>query len=255
MSRQVVFAVVAAAVVSGVMHFALAPFRPGGQSEAKVDAFEKRVREMDDRTETLLRRLDRIETAAARERRTGGGTPGGEDSAAESAGPGTTVLPTDESGRPLAPDGTPYLSRADVERMIEERAASLAETPFVPKPPQTLEDAAREMGLSADEEASLRIILRESEEEVITSLFGERPLEDIKLEIAAVRDDPEGMQRLMQGVVARGFSNAGKLLTLEGRTRRRMENLLGKERAADFRSRNVKPVHGEEFEKILEEAF
>jgi hypothetical protein len=111
------------------------------------------------------------------------------------------------------------------------------------------------MGLSASQEADVKQALRESEEEAIKSLFGDRPLTEIRDELKAARQDPDRMQQVITETMARGFQNAGKLITLESRTRKKVEGVLGKEKAKEFLSKPRKPVLEEEYGEILRDTF
>ena len=96
-----------------------------------------------------------------------------------------------------------------------------------PRAPKDLADVAREMNLSAGEEANLREILRESEEEKVRCLFGDKPLADIARDVRAAKDDPEKQQELIQQAVANAMPNLGKLATSDSRRKKKIENLLG----------------------------
>ncbi len=159
---------------------------------------------------------------------------------------------------PLAPDGTPYVSRAQLEEFARKQVgeavakSGLRVLPEVkPVEKKSLEDIARDMNLSAGEEANLRNILRESEEEAVRDLFGDRPLDEIKREVTDAKEDPDKQAALMQGVVQNGIANVGKLMTLQNREKKRIESVLGAERAAKFMATPRKPVIDSDLEEVL----
>src|SRR5262245_18211673 len=157
-----------------------------------------------------------------------------------------------------APDGTPYVSRAELEAFAKQQIGALRGPQPIPvetKPVEkkTLEEIAREQGLSAGEEANLRNIIRESEEELVHCLFGSKPMDEIKADLVAVKADPEKQAELMQSLVQNGLANAGKLMTLEKRTKKRVDDLLGPERAKKFMDVPRQPVLAPEFEDVLKD--
>jgi hypothetical protein len=70
-----------------------------------------------------------------------------------------------------------------------------------------------------------------------------------------LRDDPDKLSAFMQQGLMRVVSNAGKLLTLERRRNKSIKDLLGEERAQQFRGKRVKPIYGEEIGTVLEDLF
>jgi hypothetical protein len=124
-------------------------------------------------------------------------------------------------------------------------------TPPKPVEQKSLEDIAREMNLSAGEEANLRNILRETEEEYVRCLCGNRPLDDIKRDAKEAKDDPEKKAALIQGAVQNGIANVGKLVTLPEVQKKRIEAVLGPERAAKFEATPRKPVIDADLQDIL----
>jgi hypothetical protein len=159
---------------------------------------------------------------------------------------------------PLAPDGTPYVSRAQMEEFARKQVGAMVAKGGFPVLPEikpvekkSLEDIARDMNLSAGEEANLRNILRESEEEAVRDLFGDRPLDEIKREVTEAKEDPDKQAALMQGVVQNGIANVGKLMTLQNREKKRIESVLGAERAAKFMATPRKPVIDSDLEDVL----
>lgn len=224
--------------------------RESPEERAAREAVTQRLDTLDEQLATLDRRLER----ARRDRRAAPSS--GPRAPTEAAATGRSdPAPTDAAPPPsIAPDGTPYVSRAELEQALAERAPANVEQ-VEARRPKPLEDVAAEMGLSSAEEASLRIILRETEEEFVRTLFGDRPVHDILLELRDAQSDPDAQARLMNDVVQNGIRNVGTLMTLEKRRNDRIAALLGEERAQEFESKPVQPILGEEFEDVLGDLF
>jgi hypothetical protein len=159
---------------------------------------------------------------------------------------------------PLAADGTPYVSRAQMEafaRSLGARVGGVAEAPAEVKPVEkkTLEEIAREQGLSAGEEANLRNILRESEEELIHCLFGTKTIEEVKADFLAAKADPEKQSELMQSAIQNALQNVGKLMTAEKRTKKRVNEVLGEERGKKFMDAPRKSVIAPDMEEFFKD--
>ena len=155
---------------------------------------------------------------------------------------------------PAAPDGTPYVSRAELETAIAKARSSggiSIQSGAKPVEVKSLEEIARDMNLSSAEEANARIILRQSEEEVVQCLFGDRPFAEIEAEVKAAREDPEKLESMVTETMGRAFSNMGKLMTVEARTRKKLGDALGKDRAKDLLSRPHAPILGNDFQKLF----
>jgi hypothetical protein len=160
---------------------------------------------------------------------------------------------------PAPPPGSVYVTRAELDEILKTvRANSSANNALVgaeshtPIEKKALEDIARDMNLTAGEEANLRNILRESEEEMIRNLFGDRPFDEIKREVQEAKDDPDKLTALMQGVVQNGIANVGRLMTLENRTKKRVTAVLGADRAKVFMGKPRKPVIDAELHDALD---
>ncbi len=205
------------------------------------------VRESDAKVDTALRRIDRAtdEARAARQ-----------DAAAARAAVGA---PAAEGDTPMqSPDGTAYMSRAEVDKLLAERLAGVAtgENRFAtPDPPKSIGEIADDMHLSANQEATLDVVLRESEEEMLQIFFGDMRIAEIRDVVQRAKDDPDEQARLVQTFATRAFANLGKIATYENRVKKRVEDVLGKELAKDFLGRPRKPALGEDFEDIFEDIF
>lgn len=206
----------------------------------KAEVASRRLELLQRRLETATREhaaaVGRIEASLA------------ERTAASAGADGTTLPP------PAAPDGTPYVSRAEMEAAIAKARSAggiSVQAKAEPVEMKSLEEIARDMNLSAAEEANARIILRQSEEEVVQCLFGDRPFSDIEAEVRAAKADPDKMESMISDTAMRAFSNMGKLLTVEARTRKKLGESLGKDRAKDLLSRPHKPVLGNDFENLF----
>lgn len=243
---KTIFAALVAAVLASVATVlvmdSLRTARDAAGDEARrKDAETAKVER--ERLERRIADLEKRPTAAARvERRPAAAPPSATETTAVVAPP------------PLSPDGTPYVSRAELEEFAKKLppAAQVAEiVPAKAVEKKSLEDIAREMNLSAGEEANLRNILRESEEEMIHNLFGDKPLADVVKEAREAKEDPDKAAAMMQGVVQNGIANVGKLMTLENRTKKKVEAVLGADRAKQFNATPRKPV----LDPDLEDAF
>jgi len=242
----VVVAVFAAVATVLVMNALLADKRAAdADAQKKADDVAKVER---DRIE---RRISDLEKRAAEPRERRGVARAADDAAG--AGPPA-----------LAPDGTPYVSRAEMVKYAGElaaKASAMRGNEFAPVDPvkpvekKSLEDIARDMNLSAGEEANLRNILRESEEEMVRSLFGDKPLDDVKREVKEAKDDPDKQAALVQTMAQNGIANLGKFVTSEKRMKKRVEDVLGKERGEKFLAAPRKPVLDPEFEDLMKDAF
>jgi hypothetical protein len=245
---KTIFAAVVAAVLSSIATVLVMGTLQADKTAAETESRKKAedVRRVEhERIERRVAELEKRGAAAGRAERRAAA----EDAAAPAA---------DGAPPALAPDGTPYVSRAELEAYAKKHAAQFvpdAADVVVHKPVEkkSLEDIARDMNLSAGEEANLRNILRESEEEMVHSLFGDRPIEEIKREVKEAKDDPDKTAAIMQGVVQNGLANVGKIMTLENRMKKRVEAVLGKERGATFLAAPRKPVIDADLEEVFDE--
>jgi len=73
----------------------------------------------------------------------------------------------------------------------------------------------------------------------------------LQREVKDAKDDPDKQAALMQGVMQHGFANVGKLMTAEKRMKKRVESVLGAEKAATFLATPRKPVIEADFEEIM----
>jgi hypothetical protein len=218
---------------------------------AEKAAVDARVRETATETERIER--DRLASRVAEVEKRVSAVPRAERRAAVDDAPAPPP--------PTAPDGTPYVSRAELEAYAREQIGGLRAAQAVPAvpgdtkpvPKKTLEEIAREQGLSAGEEANLRNILRESEEELVHCLFGSKSIDEIKADLVAVKADPDKQSELMQTLIQNGLANAGKLMTLEKRTKKRVDEVLGPERGKKFMDAPRQPILAPEFEDILKD--
>lgn len=258
MKRSIFPAVFAALVVSILVNVISLSLRDDGRGDLlrRAEDAEKRVLGSADKVDTVVRRLEALERRSAGSRR-GIDVEGGEAASPEVVVPdGAAVFPVDENGAPLAPDGTPFISRKDLEaevaKAIAARSAAFQGLGAPVEPAKTLEEVAAEMGLSAGEEAQLRIIQRESEDEVLDIFFPGQRIEEIKQTAKELKDDPDRLSAFVQQGLMRAFSNAGKLMTLDRRRNKSIKDALGEERAAEFRSKRVKPFYGEDLEHLMD---
>ncbi len=249
MGKTIFVAVIAAILASIATTLVMASFH------AEERAADAEVRSKAEQTAQVER--ERLERRVADVEKKAAAAPRAERRPASDEVPAAAPAGTEA----LAPDGTPYVSMAQLQEFARTQGAALVRdamkggTPVAPVEQKTLEDIARDMNLSAGEEANLRNVLRDSEEELVRSLFGDKPLDDVKREILEAKDDPDKQSALMQGVIQNGFANVGKLVTLEKRTKKKVEAVLGPERAAKFLATPRKPVLAPEFEEVLKGGF
>jgi hypothetical protein len=253
MGKTIFAAVIAALVTSIVTVMVMSSI----QSEQRAaDAAARKT--VDDTAQVERERLDRrmadIERRVAAPRagrRESGETPA-------DAGASETAPAASAGGAPaIAPDGTPYVSQAQMEAFAKAHGVRVGEAPQVfedvkPVEKKTLEEIAREQGLSAGEEANLRNILRESEEELVRCIFGTKSMDEIKTEVLAAKDDPDKQEQLMTTAVQNAIGNVGKLMTLEKRTKKRVDEVLGPERGKKFMDAPRQSLIAPELEEVFE---
>jgi len=258
MGRTILAAVIAAILTSMATTLVLSSLADdrARTMEGQVSAAEKRASDAEERVKTALDRIDRLGDRIQR-------TESAVNEAQRNA-----IAAVQASGAPTAggaealqsPDGTPYVSRAELEKLLAEHPVAAAgdgvgTQGWTPPEAKTLEEISADMGLTAQQESTLRVILRDAEQEMVNMLFGQRPIEDVKAEIRRAKDDPDAQAELIQGVIMRGVGNAGKVITWENRVRKKVEDALGADTARDFLSRPRKPVLDPDFEKVFDEAF
>jgi hypothetical protein len=251
MGKTIFAAVVSAVLASIATVLVMGSFQEG---RSAADAASRQLADDTARVERerLERRVAEVEKRAASVPRT-------ERRAAEeppAAAPGAAAV----APPPLAPDGTPYVSRADLETFARTKGAALVReamsgTAAKPVEKKSLEDIAREQGLSAGEEASVRNIFRDAEEELVRNLFGDRPLDDVKRDLIEAKTDPDKKAALIQVAVQNTIANLGKVATLEERTKKKVEGVLGKDRSDKLLAAPHKSVIDPEFEEILKGGF
>lgn len=256
MGKTIFAAVIAALLTSIVTVMVMSSI----QSEQRAaDAAARKT--VDDTAQVERERLDR--RIAELERRAAAPRAGRRESADPppdaNASPPVPADGPGPSGSPaIAPDGTPYVSQAQMEAFAKAHGVrvgdvvhEIEQAKAVEK--KTLEEIAREQGLSAGEEANVRNILRESEEELVRCLFGTKTIDEVKADVLAAKDDPDKQAELAQTAIQNALGNVGKLMTLEKRTKKRVEEVLGPERGKKFLDAPRKPVIAPELEEVLED--
>lgn len=248
---KTIFAAIVAAVLSSIATTLIL-----GSFQTEQRAAEAEQRRHDAETakverERLERRLSEIEKRPA--------APPRPDRRAAPDDSATAAAPPPGPGA-IAPDGTPYVSRAEMETYAKTQGVRMAlesgnQQVWKPTPPKTLEEIARDLGLSAGEEASVRDVLRAAEEELVHDLFGDRSLDEIKRDVAEAKEDPDKQSVLMQSMIQNGFANIGRITTLEARTKKKVNAVLGAERGEKFLAAPRKPVLGPELEEFLKGKF
>lgn len=253
MKQSVFPAVLTALVVSIFVHVVAGLLGDDGSSDllARAEKAEERVQEVTSEMDVLIDRLDRLERRSSRAR-TVMPSEGGE--AADAAPSDEAALRVDAEGRPLAPDGTPYVSRTELDEAVAKavaaRGGKIDTTP--PEPAKTLAEVAQEMGLTAGEEAQIRNIMQESEDEILDIFFPGQKFADIKATVQEVADDPDRQADFVQEMAMKAVPNFGRLATLESRRKNKIRNVLGPERYRTFRSKRVKPFYGDEMENLFD---
>lgn len=256
---KLLFAALFGGIVAAILTFFLCASLLTGdrmtETDLRLTEAETQVRNAEEKSEVAAKRADLLQKrfdAISREQARALARI--EEAVAQrNAAPAGEGAPTGAT----ASDGTPYVSRAELDAAIAKAGASVRPVgPFAkPVEVKTLEEIAQDMGMSASDEAGVRQVLRDSEEEALKSLFGDRPLTEIRDEVAAARDDPDKMQQLVTDTIGRGFQNVGKLMTLEMRTKKKVEGVLGKERAAEFLRTPRRPVLEKEYGELLKDTF
>jgi hypothetical protein len=256
MGKLLLSALLGGIVAAVVTFFLLATLDPGERKaavEARMLRAEESSRQAADEAAAATRRIEllqrRLESASLEHVRTVARI---EEAMAQRPAAGADG---DAPPPPAAPDGSPYVSRAEMEAAIAKARASggITVAAAARAEAKTVDEIARDLNLSASETESVRTILRSSEEEALQCLFGERSMSEIQSEVRAARDDPEKMQELVGASVGRAFQNIGKLMTLESRTKKRVADVLGKDRAKEFLAKPRRPVLGEEFQQVFQE--
>ncbi len=256
---KTIFTALISAIVASVITALIVLALSGDEARERLERerlLEKRILDSEDQVSVALERVDRMrgDLRQAEKRALG--------AAMRTAAEGTDAAVVGEDGRLVAPDGSALVSKAEMDAAIEAfwtekggPGALFNTEAFEPEPAKTLSEIADEMGLTTQQEATLSVILRESEQDLVNILFGERPLEDVKDEIRAVKDDPDAQAELLQRTMTRAFANMGKLFTHEARLEKRVKNILGDEVGAEFLGKNRKPELDPDFEEFLEEVF
>lgn len=247
-SSIAVAAVVATVVAAGTAAlFSPAPPRtaPGasaGETDpARLDAMERSLRSLEARVAELKASPPTSSAPAP----------------ASGASPGTP----EGSTAPRGEDGIPG-TRGELEALIDARLdAAARRTPPAPLevPPRkkiSVDEAADEMGLDSRQRENLRLVQRETEEDLLEALLGTRDPARLREEALALRDDPERKEKFIQTVVANAISNAGKLMTLESKRDRRLREFLDKEQVRKLKGMEMKSqLLDDETAALLEDVF
>jgi len=246
-----IFAAILASIVTTLVMTSIADDQ-AQTVEARLTEAEARADRAETQVATALDRIDRFGSRVQQAERTAGEAQRNAAAAAQASG----ATPTDTASALVAPDGTTYISRAEIEKLLDERGAIVSEPgQFTPPPPRiTLAEAAEKLGLTAAQEASLAVAFRDAQQEMINMVFGNRSIEDVKAELARIEDDPDAQADMVQRALMRGFSNAGKFVTFEKRMRKKVDGILGVDQAQEFRALNVKTVD-DGLEDVFEKLF
>ncbi len=246
-----IFAAILASIVTTLVMTSIADDQ-AQTVEARLTEAEARAERTETHVATALGRIDRFSRRVQQAERTAGEAQRNAAAAAQASG----ATPTDASAALVAPDGTTYISRAEIEKLLDERGALVAGPgQSAPPPPRiTLAEAAEKLGLTAAQEASLAVAFRDAQQEMINMVFGNRSIEDVKAELARIEDDPDAQAEMVQRALMRGFSNAGKFMTFEKRMRKKVDGILGVDQAQEFRALNVKTVD-DGLEDVFEKLF
>ena len=221
--------------------------------EARIVEAEKQAADAEERVVTALDRLDRFGTRVQRTEMAVNEAQRNALSAVQASGAETA------GGEEAltSPDGTPYVSRAQLDELLAARPAATADNfEFTPPPPKrTLAEISEDLGLTAQQESTLRVILRDAEQEMVNMLFGNRPIEDVLADVRRAKEDPDLQAEMVQSVIMRGVSNVGKVLTAQNRLKSKIEDVLGKDQAREFLSQPRRPVLDEDLDDVLGDMF
>jgi hypothetical protein len=256
---KTIFAAIVAAVVASIatvllMNSFQAERAAEDEKTRKLAADTAQVER--ERVERRIASLEKQTASAQRADRRGAGD--GASSAAGTSAGGTAPQVDVASPGALAPDGTPYVSRKEMEAYAQAQAALLglsssAPMPATPIEKKSLADIAAEMGLTAGEEANLRELLRAAEEEMVHNICGDRSLDEVKRLVREAKEDPDQQAALAQEGFGHAIQNVGKLATWDSRLRLRVEKAIGKDRATTFLAKPRKPVIDADLDDLLRE--
>ncbi|MCE9635975.1 MAG: hypothetical protein K8T90_09735 [Planctomycetes bacterium] len=227
------------AVLACIRLFAAADDRVGEAGRTSdvdgrtMDEVGERLAALEARLAQLDRRVAGAERLGRSSRRAGGdGSAAATGDAAEVLGPGAERLPGDRRV---------YVSLEAVERLLRTRAgaaaASRGDAVVLP-----FDEAARAVGLSAEERTAARAIVLAEEEETAGLLLGSGTVEEMRARILNAQTDAARMAELGQTVSDNTFSNFGKLAVARERLREKLAACLGAERAGRFVEHRREPV-------------
>jgi hypothetical protein len=160
-------------------------------------------------------------------------------------------------GASATDDGSPLLTANQVEALLDRRlgARGAARGEAIPAPPpvpiRTLSEVAAEMNLTSSEEALLRDGIKTMEEDMVKAVFGDRPIAEIAQEIREAKDDPDKQEALVNRVIGSGLANLGRFATYPTRKRKKVEEILGKDRSKEFLSKPIRPLIDVDLDDVL----
>lgn len=227
-----VVGVVAGASTAVVTRLVAPP--PAAPEAAAASDVEARLARIEASLATLAARAPLLEAR--------GGAPGGEAPAAAAA-----PAPAAPAGGALSEEFRTAL-RAELGKALETHASALREAgeeqaragqPREPaKRRADLAEAAREMQLSADEEASLRRIYAETQDKMMRLLAkDDAELDTMRREMDEATRDPKRRPAVMAKYMPRLLPKLGEVIGVQMEQQAAVEATLGAERAAQLESR------------------
>lgn len=258
MGKLILASLVAGAVGALIVYFMLtAAHREDTRALTdRIETAEKQVKGFGDQLTEARKKVvesERRILAAARD----AAAASADAETAKTAAAAANAAVSGGAGAPGTVDGSPLMTRSQVEALLEKKLAGQgnAGAGVIPSMPavqvKSLSEVAQEMNLSSSEEALLHDALKTMEEDMVKSIFGDRPIEEIAREIREAKDDPDKQEALVNQMLGGGLANIGRIATFETRKKKKVEEILGKDRAKDFLRRPIKPVIAVEMDDIF----
>ena len=212
---------VCGALMGGMVSKGAAPTAPDGGRAVDLSSLERRL-------EDIQAQLDELRL----------GTPGEPTLRGSAAGAeAMTAKRLDALADALAERLEPSV-RKTVGETVKESIEEMGRLDAIPslevpaKKAVTLAEAARELELSAQEEADVRRITEESVTAFLEALADkETGIEGVKQDLLAAKDDPAKRAELIPKYLGRLMGNLGKVIVIGTEHEKKMEAAIGKEKA------------------------
>jgi hypothetical protein len=256
---KILFAALLAGVFGGLVVYFLLSASHGAETAAltrRIDEAEAQVKDFDRQLTAAKKQVlesDRRGVGIARDAAAAKAAADEAKTAAETAVAAVT-------GNTGPADGSKLITEKQAQELIDKALAgrhadpaNLAEAMAAEAgKAKTVEEISAEMGLSSSEEARLRDTIRGMEEDMVRSIFGDRPIADIERDVREAKDDPDKQEALIGQVVGNGLANIAKIATAESRLKKRVNEILGEERGKAFLAKPRKPVIDVDMDKLFD---